>query len=93
MIYGIYPGFVLRIRIVGGKDMERKQIKALIELSNSFEEANEVIEKYTGYTSFETKIAYLKGMFDCSIVGEERDSLEVDYIALLTAIVNYKWRI
>lgn len=72
--------------------MERKQIKVLIELSNSFEEADEVIEKYTGYTSFETKIAYLKGMFDCSIVGGEGGSLEADYIALLTAIVDHKWR-
>lgn len=73
--------------------MQREQIKALIELSSSFDEANEVIEKYTNYASFEAKIAYLQGMFDCNIVGREGESLEVDYIALLTAIVDHKWRI
>ena len=39
--------------------MQREQIKALIELSSSFDEANKVIEKYTSYASFEAKIAYL----------------------------------
>ena len=36
--------------------MRNKQIKALIELSNSFEDANEIIEKYVGLKTFAEKI-------------------------------------
>lgn len=71
--------------------MKRDQIKALIELSNSYEEANEVIEKYVGLKTYEEKIAYVRGMFDCEIFHTTIDSKETDYIALLTSVLNRKW--
>ena len=72
--------------------MKREQIKALIELSSSFEEANEVLEQYTANSEYKQKIAYLQGMFDCEIVGRHIDNEEADYKALLTSIVDKKWR-
>lgn len=71
--------------------MKREQIKTLIEISGTVEEANEVIEKYTSFRTFAQKIAYLQGMFDCEIVGRNVESEEADYIALLTSIINMKW--
>lgn len=73
--------------------MKRKQIKALIELSSSFEEANDIIEKYTDLRSYGQKIAYLQGMFDCEIVGHDTKDVEVDYVAILTSIVEHKWTV
>jgi len=72
--------------------MKRQKIKALIGLSGSFEEANEVIETYTENKSYAQKIAYLQGMFDCEIVGRSVESEEADYKALLTSIIEAKWR-
>lgn len=71
--------------------MKREQIKALIELSNSYEEANEIIEKYAKLYTYEEKIAYIRGMFNCEIFHTTIDSKESDYIALLTTIINQKW--
>lgn len=72
--------------------MKRKKIKALIELSNSYEEANQIIEKHTPYKEYGNKIAYLQGMFDCEIIRSHIESEEADYIALLTSIVEKKWK-
>jgi len=72
--------------------MERKKIKALIECSTSFEKANEVLNKYTNYKSDAERIAYLQGMFDCEIVGRNTEDIHMDYVALLTSIVESKWK-
>lgn len=72
--------------------MERKKIQTLIELAVTFEEADQVIEEFTGLKSDKEKIAYLRGMFDYDIIGRTGDNLRTDYIALLTAIINQKWR-
>jgi len=72
--------------------MKRKKIKALIELSNSFEEADNIIETYTDCKKYIQKIAYLQGMFDCEIVGRHIINEEADYKALLTSIINKKWK-
>lgn len=72
--------------------MERKKIKALIELSLTFEEADTIIEEYTGLNTDAEKIAYIRGMFDCRIIGRTGEDVHTDYVALLTAIINQKWR-
>lgn len=72
--------------------MKREQIKALIELSGSFEDADKIIETYTCNKEYSQKIAYIQGMFDCEIVGRHIDNEEADYIALLTSIVEKKWK-
>ncbi|MBQ9437306.1 MAG: hypothetical protein IJU50_03155 [Lachnospiraceae bacterium] len=72
--------------------MERERIRMLIELSTSFEQADDAISKYTGLETDKERIAYLRGMFDCKIIGRQTDDPHTDYVALLTAIVNQKWR-
>lgn len=71
--------------------MERERIKMLIELSSSYNDANDVIEKYVGLKNYAEKIAYIRGMFDCEIFSRTDDNEEIDYIALLTSIVERKW--
>jgi len=71
--------------------MKREQIKALIELSTSFTDADKIIETYTTNNTYSQKIAYLQGMFDCEIIGRSVDSEEADYKALLTSIIEKKW--
>jgi hypothetical protein len=70
-------------------------IKALIELSGTWEEADKVIEEFADIQDIPQKIGYIKGMFDVSVVGRtstEDDRAKYDYIAMLSAIVNKKWR-
>lgn len=71
--------------------MRREQIKALIELSLSFEEADSIIEEYTDNKTHIQKIAYLQGMFDFEIVERHIEDEEAEYIALLTSIIDKKW--
>lgn len=71
--------------------MKREQIKALLELSASVEEAKEIMDKYVGYNTIEEKIAFLNGMFGHEIIFREVESTEADYVALLASIVNKKW--
>ena len=72
--------------------MTRKNIKTLIELSTSFEDADEVLNNYTDFQTDAEKIAYLRGLFDCKIVGRSEENIHTDYVAILTAIVEKKWR-
>ncbi len=72
--------------------MEREKIKTLIECATSFEKANDILEKYTNYESDAERIAYLQGMFNCKIVGRNVEDIHMDYVALLTSIVDNKWR-
>lgn len=72
--------------------MGREQIKTLIELAVNFEEADSILTTHTNFKSDEERIAYLQGMFDCKIIGRSVSDIHTDYVALLTAIVNHKWR-
>ncbi len=72
--------------------MEREKIKTLIECATSFEKANDILEKYTDYETDSERIAYLQGMFDCKIVGRNIEDIHMDYVAILTSIVDNKWR-
>ena len=75
--------------------MSKKQnieIKALIELSATTEEADEVINKYVQLESLKEKIAFLKGMFDVEVIDEKKtDSDELIYQIMLDAIINAKY--
>lgn len=68
-----------------------EKIKCLIELSINFEEADEILSRYTPFHSDKEKIAYLYGMFDCGIVDRNINDIHTDYVALLTSIINKKW--
>ena len=58
--------------------MERKRIKALIELSSNIDEADKVITDKVGLTTLREKLAFLKGMFDeIEIVSEDTSYTDV----------------
>ncbi len=72
--------------------MNRKKIKTLIELSTTFEKADEVISKYTDFETVKEKIAFLKGMFDVEIIDQGKDdSDEFVYRVILESIVREKF--
>lgn len=77
--------------------MKREQIKALIQLSETVEDADEVIQK-EGFETVREKMAFLRGMFDFKLIGRSdidgvdvNASLTMDYFAILSAIINEKW--
>lgn len=72
--------------------MEREKVKTLIECATSFEIANDILKEYTDYETDAERIAYLQGMFNCRIVGRNIEDIHMDYVALLTSIVDNKWR-
>jgi hypothetical protein len=72
-------------------------VKDLVELSATEEEADNVIEKYTSRKTYAKKVEFLTEQFPhISIVarcdGPSADSIQTDYYALLTAVVNSSWR-
>ena len=78
-------------------DMEKDAIRTMIELSDTWEEADKVIVEFTPCRGTREKLYYLYGMFDVSIIartGDNNDSeiVESDYRAVLSAIINKKWR-
>jgi hypothetical protein len=74
--------------------MDRDAIKMMIELSETWQEADKIIEKYTHFTATNEKLAYLFGMFDVAIIASHDGSgskIETDYCSVLSAIVHMKW--
>lgn len=77
------------------KAQSREVVKNLIRLALNVEEADKVIEENYNFTSFEEKIAFLKGMFDVKLVSKhdscdvtKERSVKMDYFAMLDAIIN-----
>ena len=73
----------------------REVVKTLIELSPNVEEADKVINENYNFESIGEKIAFLKGMFHVKLVSKhnadgisEEKSAEMDYWAILNAIIN-----
>ena len=73
----------------------RKVIKTLIEMSPNVEEADKVINENYKFKTIGEKKAFLKGMFDVRLVSKhdsegvsEEKSAEMDYWAILNAIIN-----
>lgn len=70
----------------------QKDVKVLIELCTDVEEADRIIKDYYGFETIREKVAFLKGMFDTSIVGHEREEPNQDtYNMMLHTIINAKW--
>ena len=69
-----------------------EMIKALIELSPTVEEADDIINEYFGFETSKEKIAFLKGMFEVEVIDVKRDdSDEMIYNFMLNAIINAKY--
>jgi hypothetical protein len=76
-------------------DAGKEAIKAMIELSDTWEDADKIIMEFTPCKLTNEKLSYLYGMFDVSILAShdgEEETVETDYKAVLSAIVNQKWR-
>lgn len=73
------------------QNLRKDQEKAIIELSSSFEEANNFLELNLGLISLHSKIEYLKENFDIEFVGHEIENSFDDYKILLNSIINNKW--
>ena len=70
----------------------QKEVKELIELCTDVEEADRIIKDYYGFETIREKAAFLKGMFDISIVGHEHEEPnENTYRMMLHSIINAKW--
>jgi len=73
-------------------------VKAMVELSETWQEADKVIKEFTPWKSTGERLSYLYGTFNVSILAshdgieDEQHKLEADYRAVLSAIVNQKWR-
>jgi hypothetical protein len=64
-------------------------IRSLIELSSSWEEADNVIEEFTSYKELHEKICYLTFLYPkISFVGHNIEFNNDDYIVLLHTIIN-----
>lgn len=76
--------------------MKNTKLKVLIELAANVDEADSYIEQYTDYTTFKEKKALIDGMFGYYVIfREDSDSdteAKEDYYALLTTIVNKKYK-
>lgn len=73
----------------------RQKVKCLIEMSQTIEEADEVINKYYFFKTIEEKIAFLKGMFGVELISKhdspgtsKEKSAKMDYWTMLSAIIN-----
>lgn len=72
---------------------ERKVIKVLIKIAPTTEEADEILENCAGLKTIKEKIAFLRGMFDCKNIYEQKtDSDEEIYQLALQSIIDKKWR-
>ncbi|MCL2057048.1 MAG: hypothetical protein FWH02_07530 [Oscillospiraceae bacterium] len=73
-------------------------IISMIEIAASFDAADKIIEEFTGLSEIKDKIDFLFDNFDIAIVGnciaeiDKPNELLIQYEAMLTTIVNRKWR-
>jgi hypothetical protein len=76
-------------------DVNKDSVAMMIKLSDTWEEADKVLEEFAGIKNPSEKLGYIKGLFDVSIVGgtgSDAEKGKYDYIAMLSAVVNKKWR-
>ena len=78
-----------------------EDIKTLIKLAATTEEADSFVIEFTGRETIKEKFEFVTKLFDAQIIGRgladnttipEADQLTDDYEAVLNAIINIKWR-
>ena len=69
--------------------LSREDLKRLIEISPTVEEADKLIQEQMNFSTTKEKIAFLKGMFDVGTVIDQKpdDSDELIYSLLLSGIL------
>jgi hypothetical protein len=78
-------------------DIGNDVIKTMVFLSETEEEADGVIEEFTPLRAYGEKLNFLLNEFpNVSILagcnGENADIAQTDYQAVLSAVINLKWR-
>jgi len=78
-------------------DIGNDVIKTMVSLSDTEEEADGVIEEFTPYRTYGEKLKFLLEQFpNVSIIagcdGENGNITQTDYQAVLSAVINLKWR-
>jgi hypothetical protein len=79
-------------------DVERKTMKTMIGFSETWEDADKIINEFTTCKTNVEKRDYVLDLFKgsvsiiCGCDGDGTDTAEADYRSLLSAIVNLKWR-
>lgn len=72
--------------------VSQNDVKTLIECCTDVKKADRIINDYYGFETIREKVAFLKGMFEVTIVGHEHDEPDENtYIILLNAIIKAKW--
>jgi len=77
--------------------IENEAIKTMVSLSDTIEEADDIIVEFTPHRTFADKLKYLSAEFpSVSIIGgydgKDGNPEQTDYEAVLSAIINLKWR-
>jgi len=72
-------------------------IKTMVALSDTEEEADGIIEEFTPRRSYGEKLVFLLQLFpNISILAgcnsENSDITQTDYQAVLSTVINMKWR-
>jgi len=72
-------------------------IKTMIELSITLDEADSIIEEFTQRKTYEDKFGFLSEQYpNISILGrcdgKNGNPIRTDYEAVLSTIINLKWR-
>jgi len=72
-------------------------IKTMIALSDTEEEADGIIEEFTLFRTYDEKLSFILQQFpNVSILarcdGENGNTTQTDYQAVLSAVINLKWR-
>lgn len=66
-------------------------VKSLVEMAETWQDADKILDEYSGAKTRRDKLQYLRDAFpDVGAVGRELS--EDDYVAVLDAVVNKKWR-
>jgi len=77
--------------------IKNEAIKTMLELSNSISEADGIIMKFTDHREYEKKRDFVLRLFpEISIIGgcdgKKGNKAQTDYEAVLSAVINLKWR-
>lgn len=69
--------------------LKREDLKLMIEISPTVEDADKLIQEQMNFSTTKEKIAFLKGMFDVGVIIDQKpeDSDELIYNLLLSGIL------
>jgi len=74
-------------------------VKSLIEMATTVEDADELLTKHMGYSTYGEKLAFVSGTFGLEVEANNEKANMLDetrkhneYFSLLAVIIDRKWR-